>query len=263
VVTSGSVSPASRDLRLRRGFWLALSLALVFLAGTAVQSAATLSWRVRGSLMTAATGAMWSGQIGREILYFLVALLFLHLAFGAVIWGLGLATTVVWPGARERFGQIVLLWFCLMAAAAIAYNVVWFPRTGLGAYYHDAAATPLGPFAAGQVLYLLVTAAAVLVVLAAAWAVARRIGFARLRLPLGIGAAVLAMIVVSALVAGHRSSAKAAVVQQQPHVILLGVDSLRLDQLQRFGGTGVTKHLDQFLAKADIVRDTTTPAART
>ena len=44
---------------------------------------------------------------------------------------------------------------------------------------------------------------------------------------------------------------------------MLGIDSLRLDQLQRFGGTGVTKHLDRFLAEADIVRDTTTPVART
>ena len=44
---------------------------------------------------------------------------------------------------------------------------------------------------------------------------------------------------------------------------MLGIDSLRLDHLQRFGGTGVTKHLDRFLAEADIVRDTTTPVART
>ncbi len=40
--------------------------------------------------------------------------------------------------------MVVLLWFCLLAAAAIAYNVVWFPRTGLGAYYHDAATIPPG-----------------------------------------------------------------------------------------------------------------------
>ena len=72
----------------------------------------------------------------------------------------------------------------------------------------------------------------------------------------------LAIALVSAFAAVHRPS-KAAPAQQRPNVILIGIDSLRLDQLQRFGGTGVTKHLDRFLAEADIVRDTTTPTART
>ena len=40
---------------------------------------------------------------------------------------------------------------------------------------------------------------------------------------------------------------------------MLGIDSLRLDHLERFGGTGVAKHLDRFLTEADIVRDTTHP----
>ena len=90
----------------------------------------------------------------------------------------------------------------------------------------------------------------------------RRLGLARLRLPLGIGGALLAIALVSALAAVHGPS-KAAPAQQRPNIILIGIDSLRLDQLQRFGGGGVTKHLDRFLAKADVVRDTTTPVART
>ena len=71
------------------------------------------------------------------------------------------------------------------------------------------------------------------------------------------------MVFVSAFAVGHRAPAKSAAGHERPHVILLGIDSLRLDQLRRFGGTGVTKHLDRFLAEADIVRDTTTPVART
>jgi hypothetical protein len=46
-------------------------------------------------------------------------------------------------------------------------------------------------------------------------------------------------------------------------VIILGIDSLRLEQLRRFGGTGVTPNLDRFLASADLFSDTTTPCART
>jgi arylsulfatase A-like enzyme len=49
----------------------------------------------------------------------------------------------------------------------------------------------------------------------------------------------------------------------RPNVIILGIDSLRLEQLRRFGGSGATPNLDRFLATADLFPDTTTPAART
>ena len=125
-------------------------LGLLFLALTAVQSVATLLFRMRGDVMKAAAGSIWSGQIGREFLYFLGAQLVLHLAFGLVAWGLACLTAIAWPSTRERFGRVVVLWFCLLAVAVIAYNAMWFPRTGLGAYYHDAATTSLGPLAWGR-----------------------------------------------------------------------------------------------------------------
>ena len=83
--------------RLRRGLWLALALGLLFLAGTAVQSVATLLFRMQGDVMKAATGSVWSGQIGQEVLYFLAAQLVLHLAFGLVAWGLAWLTAIAWP----------------------------------------------------------------------------------------------------------------------------------------------------------------------
>ena len=61
----------------------------------------------------------------------------------------------------------------------------------------------------------------------------------------------------------NHSGIAAAAGSVRPHIIILGIDSLRLEQLRRFGGTGVTPNLDRFLAKADLFSDTTTPAART
>ena len=160
--TSGShLSSALHRAPLWRGFWLALGLGLLFLAGTAVQSVATLLFRMSGDVMKAATGSIWTGQIGREVLYFLAAQLLLHLTFGLLAWVLAWATIVAWPKASERFGRMVVLWFCVLAAAVIAYNAMWFPRTGLGAYYHDTAATPVGPLSLGQVVYLGAIAAAI------------------------------------------------------------------------------------------------------
>ena len=46
----------------------------------------------------------------------------------------------------------------------------------------------------------------------------------------------------------------------RPNVILLGIDSLRLEELARFGGTkGNTSHIDSFLRDADIFPDASTP----
>ena len=263
VTTNEQVASTNYRARMRQGLWLALALGLLFLAGTAVQSVATLLARMRSDTMKAATGGMWSGEIGREVLYFLAAQLLLHLAFGLLAWSLAWLTTVVWPAARERFGRVVVMWFCALAAAVIAYDATWFTRTGLGVYYHNALAARLGPLAVGQIIYLSVIAAAMCTLVAAAWLTLRRIEFRRMRVPIASAVAALALVFVSAFAIGHRASIKGAVQHERPHIIILGIDSLRLDHLERFGGTGVAKHLDRFLMEADIVRDTTTPVART
>jgi hypothetical protein len=80
--------------------------------------------------------------------------------------------------------------------------------------------------------------------------------------PLGIVGVLLALALV--VNAGRRPrSQQINFDAAAPKRHLIGIDSLRLDQLRRFGGSGVTPHLDDFIAKADIVRDTTTPVART
>jgi hypothetical protein len=44
--------------------------------------------------MRAATGSVFAGEIGREVLYFLAAQLVLHFFFGVAIWVLAWATTL-------------------------------------------------------------------------------------------------------------------------------------------------------------------------
>jgi hypothetical protein len=201
-----------------RGLWLALGLSLSFMAMSAVQSAATFLSRIRGSVMTAATQAIWSGQVVREVAFFIAAQVVLHLAFGMVAWCLAWATTVAFPRASERFGGIVLLWFCVLAAAVITYNGVWFPWTGLGAYYHDAVATPLGALAVGRVFYLLVVAGSLLMLLLAAWKkVRRRTCSASTSLGIGLSRDRAAPAFAAA-------SAFKAALAQQSNVILIGID---------------------------------------
>ena len=105
-------------------------------------------------VMRAASGGAWSGKIAWEVVVFLATQVLLHLAFAGLTWLLACATAIVSATARAKFGRIVVGWFCVLAGAALVYNALWYPRTLIGAYYHDAVATPVGPFPgrAGRVL---------------------------------------------------------------------------------------------------------------
>ena len=253
---------ASRGAAAR--FLLAASLSSLFLVATAYTSAATLSSRVgRNDVMRAASSGVWSGRIGREITYFVFAQILLHVALAGLAWILACASAIAFPTARNKFVRIVVGWFCVLAGAAIVYNALWFPRTLLGAWYHDALSRSVGPLALGQVVYFGVMAAAAIAIVQAAIVVFGRWNRVDLRRAFAFCIPILALGLGSAIWAAERSTGIAKFDPEHPNVIILGIDSLRLEQLKRFGGTGVTPNLDRFLAEADVVRDTTTPAART
>jgi arylsulfatase A-like enzyme len=74
----------------------------------------------------------------------------------------------------------------------------------------------------------------------------------------------MAVLIAGWLFADRLPFAAAGGKSDRPHVILLGIDSLRLEELSRYGGkAGNTSHIDQFIADADLVKDTSTPMART
>jgi len=250
--------------RLVRGLLIAVALWLFFLLGTGYASVATLLSRVDSTdVMRAASDGVWTGRIGWEIGAFVCTLVALHLLFAVFTWILAAATATFLPLAREKFGRVVVGWFSLLAGAALIYNALWYPRTLIGAYYHDAVAARIGPVQIGQFAYWAAAAFCGYVLLRAALVLVRR-SPRRVTRPV-VAAGSLAAIALAAVplwsVVGPvlASSAQPA----RPHIIVLGIDSLRLEQLKRFGGTGVTPNLDGFLAQAAVFKDTTTPAART
>ena len=105
-----------------------MGLWFFFMIATAYTSAATLLDRVASTdVMKAASGNAWSGVLVWQALSFLAAQLLLHLAFALVCWLLALASTVIAPKLAVRFGRIVVGWFCVLAAAALIYNALWYP----------------------------------------------------------------------------------------------------------------------------------------
>jgi arylsulfatase A-like enzyme len=263
-VTS-SVAPRFqlRDLKLGRALLAVTMLSLLFMAGTAFQSAVTLWSRVEASdVMRAASGAALSGRIAAEMSQFLIAQIGLHLVLAAVAWMMAIASAVIWPMARVKLTRVSIGWFCLLAAAVIVYNAYWYPRTLMGAYYHDHVAVTVGSIPLARLIYLGVIALAVVVVARALWVAGRSLAQVQRGHAMVVGA-MAAVAITAVAIAQVRGGDAKADDDPRPHVIVLGIDSLRLEQLQRFGGAGLTPNLDSFLVEADLMRDTTTPAART
>ncbi len=154
-------------------------------------------------------------------------------------------------------------WFCVLAGIAIVYNALWYPRTLIGAYYHDAVAVSIGSFQLGQVLYFAGFVLCALVLVRAALVIFIRSDRILRQRSIWAVSAIVSLAAISLLWPANRSGVAAASAADRPNIIILGIDSLRLEQLRRFGGTGVTPNLDRFLDKADLFSDATTPAART
>lgn len=252
-------------LPLSKGLWTAIVLSMIYLAGTAYVSVVTLLDRVQSTdVMKAVSGDIWSLKIAGQMAYFIGALLAVHIVLALMAWLLGRATAEFAREAREKFVLVVVGWFSLLGGAALAFNALWFPRTFFGAHYYDSMVSTVGPFHVGQVIYATVCALAIATASAGAVIALRRQHSKRRRRWL-TGAAVLAVAGIIVVASPWQwLAAKRASDPKRPNVILLGIDSLRLDELARFGSTrGNTPHIDSFLQDADIVKDTSTPMART
>ena len=259
------VQSATPALPLRKGLTTALLLSMLYLAGTAYVSVVTLLDRVQSTdVMKAVSGDIWSRRIAGQMAYFIGALIAVHLVLGLLAWLLARATAEFSREAREKFVLVVVGWFSLLGAAALAFNALWFPRTFFGAHYYDAMVQLVGPFHVGQLIYGAVSIAAVAAAFAGGWLWLRRQELKRRRKWLA-GSAMALGLAALWLADPSRWFGRVTVSDPaRPNVILLGIDSLRLEELARFGGTrGNTSHIDSFLQDADIVKDTSTPMART
>ena len=231
---------------------------------TAYTSVVTLLDRVASNdVMRAASAGTWTIRIAWEVAYFLLAQILLHLVFVGLTWLLAVATAIIYPIARIKFGRIVTGWFCVLAAAVLAYNALWYPRTLIGAYYHNAVAIDAAGLPLGQIGYFAAFALCVLMLLAAALKLVQQADPAIRYRSLAVAAVVGLSLTFLLIWPSDRAGTATAANASRPHIIIIGIDSLRLEQLRRFGGTGVTPNLDRFLENADLFRDTTTPLART
>ena len=222
-------------LPLRRGFLIATFLSLLFLASTAYTSVVTLMDRIQSTdVMKAVSGDMWSAKIAGQMVYFGVAQILLHVAMGALAWLLALACVAIWPVTRVKFTRIIVGWFCLLAAAALAYNALWYPRTFFGAHYYDYMVRQVGPVPRRPAGLWLGTARCLRNSRSqvGSWRCERMHSSRQKRWLTGCCSRRSAGDRPGMLVDRYSQVARAQDKRDKPHVILLGIDSLRLDELE-------------------------------
>jgi hypothetical protein len=252
-------APASRFAGLGAAGGMAVALLLLSFARLA-GDATSMAFKdvVLDSVLE---GSVWGTALGRNLALFAGALLLLHGAFGFTCWLLALASEYAFPGLGIARIKWVALWFLFLAAAALVCNAAAFPHSSLGEPYARLVRTPLW---AGVDPFALVTAAIVIAVASVTVAAARRTLRARRVAPIRVAVAGIASIAaVVLLIAATSTPTASGATHGAPHVILVGIDSLRHDSTDVSGGPSLAPNVSRFLTKAVTFSDATTPLART
>jgi arylsulfatase A-like enzyme len=211
-------------------------------------------------------GSIWGSRLGWQFVGFGAAQLAVHLGFGAACWGLARAARAAWPDYPASQRTWVVLWLMLGVLWVLVANAALYPRSTFGDHlFHFAQAEWRGvmvfeAFSAVCGAFVLLTLGS-----AARRALHRAAGPARTGWIAGGGLALLAsgMAVVQYTPGTARPAVAAAGAAARPHVILLGLDSLRCDVTQADGRDGLAPNVDRFLADATRFTDAMTPLART
>ena len=244
------------------GLVLSQLLAFGFLAGCLWWAVRELALILPNDRITASLSVQQAlGPIlQRQLLLFGVALMVSHALFGFAAFALARLTETAIAGPPPvRRGWLIAGWFVLLAGLVMAVNttlhpasffsgeVSWWRRHAFGLYPVQAAAIATG---------ILVT----WISTRAAWRVQRgsRVATAAVA---GTIFVALAFTAGPALPKVFEAASPAAAAG--PHVVIIGIDSLRNDLSVPRHGKAATPHVEAFLAGASSFSDATSPLPRT
>jgi hypothetical protein len=234
---------------------LSLGFVLAFLAWSAIGFDSSGWSRV--------TGAVLDGSISRvlilQVATFFAACFAVHLMLTLAAVGLAYATErAIDSPARDRV-KIMVLWAFTLIIVSTFWSAGRFTSTRVAAWYGPAARIDLGPFSLSAWIGLVLTVVTVSIV---ARAIGRSIGHIRIRRTVAIGIVAIAAVASAVAVAGRSSSTAVVSRSARPNVVIIGIDSLRLDELNG-SRAGVLSNVDAFLSGAARFEDAITPMART
>lgn len=241
-----------------RGFALGQVLALGLLAGCLIWVARELEFIFSNHRILVALRIQdqLGSRLGLQLLGFLAAAWLVHALLGAFAFWLARLSESAFspPVARRRW--LVAGWFVTLAGLVFAANATWFPASLFASdaswWRQPIAGFPPAIFAFAGVATLMV------VVLVRAWPAWRP----------SLGKFVVALSAAIALVASlllpwQWFAEAAAGPAKQPHIVLIGIDSLRDDLTIPRRGVAPVPNIRAFLDDARRFSDATTPLART
>jgi arylsulfatase A-like enzyme len=254
------IAPARRN-----NLWLALGLGVLLMVlsyARIIGDSQSMQFREEVT-ETIFAGSIWGTKLGWNLVWFGVALTVLHLSFGVLSWAIGTISAGVAPRPDQRKNerQHIVLWFALLTIALLAYNSAEFSRSSLGSAYArimmlPVAGMPLGKGIAGLIGF------GALAILAAGLVKSLRAGWRPYRNPRHFAAGAAAVLLALAL-AGWAFTNHSHNDGSRLNVVLIGIDSLRLDIVDRDAPVAVAPHMREFLDGSVWFTDAMTPLART
>jgi arylsulfatase A-like enzyme len=250
-----------RQVRPRDGVLLALGLSLVFMG-------ACLWWvlreialvlpnhRVTASLsVETALGSTLPWQLAA----FAAALLLCHILFGLLAFGLARLTEAAFPGGSiARRGWLITGWLVLLAGLVMAANTTWHPSSifaGEESWWRN-------PYLGIRPVAWLAFALTALL-LWFGWRAAPRPLPRPSRRAATVAVTLLGGLAAAWLLPPAMRSSSATTAADRPHIVLLGIDSLRADLMVPRHGEASAPNVRAFLADSLRFRDAITPLART
>lgn len=210
-----------------------------------------------GSVIDAAiAGGIWGTTLGNNLLLFAATQILVHVIFAFVCWGLARISRIAWPTSSHSERTWLLLWFMLCALWLLIANAALFPWSSLGSMHFEYALAQWH----GISLFRAYSGALLAGLSWLGICAARQIHFARQLTFTRTGGALLAIACAGLMQVGLARHAKPPK-SSKPHVILIGVDSLRNDFVE--SPRQRTPALDDFLRSAIRFTDAITPLART
>ena len=240
------------------GLTLALLLGAGFLAISVWWTLADLFDAISQDLVTAsmARNQVFGPVLNGRLVGFGAALVATHLTFGLFAFGLARMTAAAFVSTAGRPVWLVLLWFVILVAIALMANATWYPASRFAAEDSWLHASWQGVQPAHAALAAL---ALFLLTLAARLFVRRRPGRPRM---LMLGSAVLVLLLIGGL-SGLRFPERPGPAAEMPHLVIIGLDSLRNDLEDGRADESLTRNIGEFLNGAHRFSDTTSPLART
>jgi arylsulfatase A-like enzyme len=210
------------------------------------------------------TASLMDGQVFGPVLigrlaWFAVALAMTHLSFGLLALGLTRLTVAAAPQfAAGRHLALILVWFLVLVALALMANATWYPASRFSPEDSWLQASWRGM----RPMHAVLTAWAMLLVVLASRAFLRR-RLSRPRTMILVSAFIVLLLIGAFLSQGLSFAARPAPAFAMPHVVIVGLDSLRDELAGGHTEDRLTPHIDAFLNGAHRFRDTISPLART